>query len=87
MKSKHNFTVSMKNCPFFQAKNVRFQMIQLRKNKVQEFKNYRMIPITEKEIPRGLLEAREKRLVQKLDGLKKQLRTFATHEKIVSWLL
>lgn len=46
---------------FFQAKNVRFQMIQLRRNKVQEFKNYRMIPITEKEIPRGILEAREKR--------------------------
>ena len=45
-----------------QAKNVRFQMIQLRRNKVQEFKNYRMIPITEKEIPRGILEAREKRL-------------------------
>lgn len=46
---------------FSKLKNVRFQMIQLRKNKVQEFKNYRMIPITEKEIPRGILEAREKR--------------------------
>ena len=70
-KTKNDFTVSMKDCPFFKAKNVRFQMIQLRKNKVQEFKNYRMIPITEKEIPRGLLEAREKRLVKKLGGLKK----------------
>lgn len=42
-------------------KNVRFQMLQLRKNKVPEFKNYRMIPASENEIPRGILEAREKR--------------------------
>ena len=41
--------------------NVRFQMLQLRKNKVPEFKNYRMIPASENEIPRGILEAREKR--------------------------
>jgi len=36
-------------------------MIQLRMSKVDEFKNFRMIPITEKEIPKGILEAREKR--------------------------
>ena len=42
-------------------RNVRFQMLQLRKNKVPEFKNYRMIPASENEIPRGILEAREKR--------------------------
>ena len=36
-------------------------MLQLRKNKVPEFKNYRMIPASENEIPRGILEAREKR--------------------------
>ena len=42
-------------------RNIRFQMLQLRKNKVPEFKNYRMIPASENEIPRGILEAREKR--------------------------
>ena len=42
-------------------RNVRFQMLLLRKNKVPEFKNYRMIPASEKEIPRGILEAREQR--------------------------
>jgi len=32
---------------------------------VQEFKNYRMIPILDKEVPRGLLEARTKRALAK----------------------
>ena len=41
--------------------NPRFQMIQLRRAKVPEFKNYRMIPILDKEVPKGLLEARTKR--------------------------
>ena len=45
--------------------NARFQMIQLRRAKVQEFKNYRMIPILDKEVPRGLLEARTKRALAK----------------------
>ncbi len=39
-------------------RNPRFQMIQLRRAKVPEFKNYRMIPILDKEVPKGLLEAR-----------------------------
>ena len=43
--------------------NVRFKMLQMRKNKVAEFRNYKMIPITEKEIPRGLLETSMKKLV------------------------
>ena len=33
--------------------NPRFQMIQLRRAKVIEFKNYRMIPILDKEVPKG----------------------------------
>lgn len=41
--------------------NPRFQMIQLRRAKVPEFKNYRMIPILDKEVPKGILEARTKR--------------------------
>ena len=45
--------------------NPRFQMIQLRRAKVQEFKNYRMIPILDKEVPKGLLEARTKRALAK----------------------
>ena len=36
--------------------NPRFQMIQLRTKKVQEFKNYRMIPINAKEVPKGIFE-------------------------------
>jgi coiled-coil and C2 domain-containing protein 2A len=43
--------------------NARFQMIQLRRAKVQEFKNYRMIPILDKEVPKGIIEARTKRFV------------------------
>ena len=35
----------------------------MRRVKVPEFKNYRMIPAFEKEIPKGLIEAREKRVV------------------------
>ena len=50
-------------------RNVRFQMLQLRKNKVPEFKNYRMIPASENEIPRGILEAREKRYTMILNYL------------------
>ena len=45
--------------------NPRFQMIQLRRAKVPEFKNYRMIPILDKEVPKGLLEARTKRALAK----------------------
>lgn len=37
--------------------NIRFKMIQMRKNKVANFRNYNLIPISEKEIPKGLLEA------------------------------
>ncbi len=40
--------------------NVRFQMLQLRKKKVAEFRSMRMIPINEKEIPRSVLDARKK---------------------------
>ena len=40
-------------------------MIQLRRAKVPEFKNYRMIPILDKEVPRGLLEARTKKALAK----------------------
>lgn len=45
--------------------NPRFQMIQLRRAKVAEFKNYRMIPILDKEVPKGLLEARTKKALAK----------------------
>lgn len=45
--------------------NARFQMIQLRRAKVPEFKNYRMIPILDKEVPKGLLEARTKKALAK----------------------
>ena len=45
--------------------NPRFQMIQLRRAKVPEFKNYRMIPILDKEVPKGLLEARTKKALAK----------------------
>ena len=38
-------------------------MLTMRRVKVPEFKNYRMIPAFEKEIPKGLIEAREKRVV------------------------
>ena len=38
-------------------------MLTMRRAKVPEFKNYRMIPAFEKEIPKGLIEAREKRVV------------------------
>ena len=41
----------------------RFKMLTMRRVKVPEFKNYRMIPAFEKEIPKGLIEAREKRVV------------------------
>ncbi|XP_040568935.2 coiled-coil and C2 domain-containing protein 2A [Lepeophtheirus salmonis] len=41
--------------------NHRFQLFLLRKSKVPEFKNYKMIPASSKEVPHGLLEAREKR--------------------------
>merc|ERR1719433_1452336 len=45
--------------------NPRFQMIQLRRAKVPEFKNYRMIPILDKEVPKDLLEARTRRALAK----------------------
>ena len=41
--------------------NVRFRMLQLRREKVAEFANCRMIPITEKEIPRNIVEATMKK--------------------------
>ena len=44
-------------------RNLRFKMLSMRRMKVPEFKNYRMIPSTEKEIPKGIIEAREKRVV------------------------
>ena len=37
--------------------SLRFQMLQLRRAKAPEFRNYRMLPALEKEIPRGILEA------------------------------
>ena len=42
--------------------NVRFQMIQLRSAKAPDFKNYRMIPAYDKEIPKGILESYAKKL-------------------------
>ena len=42
--------------------NLRFQMLQLRNAKAPEFRNYRMLPALEKEIPKGILEAHAKRL-------------------------
>ncbi|CAM1295274.1 CC2D2A (predicted) [Pycnogonum litorale] len=43
--------------------NLRFKMIELRESgMVQEFKNYAMIPLKEKEIPRDLFETYERRL-------------------------
>ncbi len=38
-------------------RNARYQMLQLRRNQVPEFRNYRMIPASEREIPKGLFEA------------------------------
>ena len=42
--------------------NLRFQMLQLRSAKAPEFRNYRLLPALEKEIPRGILEAHARRL-------------------------
>ena len=42
--------------------NLRFQLLQLRRAKAPEFRNYRMIPPTEKEIPRGIIEAYTKKI-------------------------
>ncbi len=39
-------------------KNLRFRLLQLRRSKaVNEFRNYRMVPANEKEIPKGIFEA------------------------------
>ena len=42
--------------------NVRFQMIQLRSAKAPDFRNYRMMPAYEKEVPKGILESYAKKL-------------------------
>ena len=42
--------------------NVRFQIIQLRSAKAPDFRNYKMIPSYEKEIPKGILESYAKKL-------------------------
>lgn len=42
--------------------NVRFQIIQLRSAKAPDFRNYRMIPSYDKEIPKGILESYAKKL-------------------------
>ncbi len=44
--------------------NVRYRMLQLRKEKVAEFASMKMIPITEKEIPRNIVEAMMKKYDQ-----------------------
>ena len=36
--------------------NIRFALLKLRRVKAPEFRNYRMIPINEKEIPRQMLD-------------------------------
>ena len=36
--------------------NARFALLKLRRVKAPEFRNYRMIPINEKEIPRQMLD-------------------------------
>ena len=42
--------------------NIRFQLIQLRRAKAPEFRNYRMIPALEKEIPKGIIESYAKKI-------------------------
>ena len=42
--------------------NLRFQLLQLRRAKAPEFRNYRMIPPVEKEIPRGIIESYTKKI-------------------------
>ena len=42
--------------------NLRFQLLQLRRAKAPEFRNYRMIPPMEKEIPRGIIESYTKKI-------------------------
>ncbi|TRY71952.1 hypothetical protein TCAL_17145 [Tigriopus californicus] len=49
--------------------NPRFQMLKLRSSQVAEFKNYRMIPINDKEIPRGIFESLKKPSLGSKQGL------------------
>ena len=42
--------------------NLRFQLLQLRRAKAPEFRNYRMIPSVEKEIPKGRIESYAKKI-------------------------
>ena len=42
--------------------NIRYQLLQLRKAKAPEFRNYRMIPPLEKEIPKGIIESYSKKI-------------------------
>ena len=42
--------------------NLRFQLLQLRRAKAPEFRNYRMIPPVEKEIPKGIIESYAKKI-------------------------
>jgi hypothetical protein len=38
-------------------RNQRFRLLKLRNARVQEFRNYRMVPATDKEIPKGVFES------------------------------
>ena len=42
--------------------NLRFQLLQLRRAKAPEFRNYSMIPPLEKEIPKGIIESYAKKI-------------------------
>ena len=44
---------------------LRFQILQLRTAKAPDFRNYRMIPANEREIPKGILETYAKKLEYK----------------------
>ena len=52
-------------CPASQlAASTRCQLLQLRRAGAPEFRNYRMIPALEKEIPRGIIDSYAKKIEQ-----------------------
>lgn len=41
--------------------SLRFQVLQMRRDKVAEFRNFRPVPTSDKEMPKDIVLAREKR--------------------------
>ncbi|XP_071499381.1 coiled-coil and C2 domain-containing protein 2A-like [Diadema antillarum] len=49
--------------------NRRFRLLQLREKEVDEFRNYKMVPAVEKEIPETFFQAYEKKLKEEDQGI------------------